>query len=108
MSFDNGGADNGRLRYTGAQTKLFHIACTISASPAFNNDQFVFGVAKNGTVIAASKVVQKMGATSDSQSTAMHVMFSLSTNDYLELFVGNMSGARNVVIKSINLFAMGM
>jgi len=108
MSFDNGGSNNGRLRYTGATTKMFHIACTISISPTVGSDEYVFGVAKNGTVLSSSKILQKL-TSSDFQSTAMHVMITLATNDYLELFVGNMTtSGRDVNIKSINLFAMGM
>jgi len=107
-AFDNGGSNNGRLRYTGAVTKYFHVACTVSVSPATTNDEFVFGLAKNGTLIKASRVVQKMGATSDTQSTAMHVFVTLATNDYLELYIGNRTAARDVVLKSLNLFAMGM
>lgn len=57
MEFDNGGANNGRLRYTGAVSKTFHIAVTLSGTPATVNDIFVFGVAKNGTVQATSKVL---------------------------------------------------
>lgn len=106
--FDNGGGDNGRLRYIGKTPRAFHIACTISVSPVTASDQFVFGVAANGGVFASSKIIQKMGATTDAQSTAMHVMITLYPGDYLELYVGNMTAGRNVIIKSINLFALGM
>ena len=106
--FDNGGANDGRIRYMGKTPRAFHIACTISASPATSSDEFVFGVAHNGTVVASSKIIQRMGTTSDAQSTAMHVMIYMYPDDYLELYVGNMIAARNVVVKSMNLFALGM
>lgn len=105
---DNGGANNGRLRYTGAITKMFHVAVSISLSPATNNDAFVLAIAKNGIPNNHCRAYQKLGATTDLQSTAMHCMVSLSTNDYIELFVGNMSGARNLQVKALNIFAMGM
>jgi hypothetical protein len=100
---------NGRLVYDGKTTRTFHIACTISATPSNNGDQYVFGVSKNGAVVTASKIIQKMGTTSDTQSTAMHVVIVLAKGDYLELQVGNLTNSGgNVKIKSLNLFALGM
>lgn len=105
---DNGGANTGILRYTGTTTKHFHVACSISFSGAVGGNVFVAGIAKNGTVIAASKVLRKVGASGDVGSTAMHVMTSMDTNDYLEVYAGNTSGTGNFTIMTINLFAMGM
>ena len=107
MGFDTGSA-NGRLRYTGATTRVFHVACTISVGPVTNNDQFVFGIARNGTVIPPSKVIQKTNNSGEVMSTALHVMVTLAQNEYLELYVGNMTAGRNVEIYSLNFFALGM
>jgi len=104
--FDNGGANDGRLRYTGSETLFFHIALTWSAKGAANN-RFVLGVAKNGSVIASGKVIQDLTTTSV-QGSAIHVAVSMVTNDYLELFVGNLSAVNNVTVLTLNLFAMGM
>jgi hypothetical protein len=98
----------GRLRYTGAETRMFHVACTISFAPDSANDVFVIGVAKNGTVLPTSKVLQKVSNAADTNSTAMHVMVSLSTNDYLEAYAGNVTDADDFTIKTLTLFAMGM
>ena len=87
---DNGGEDNGRLRYTGATTRMFHVASSISFGGG-NSDKFVVGMAKTGTVIAASKIQRVMGAGGDIGSTAIHVMAEMATNDYLEVFFGNMT-----------------
>jgi hypothetical protein len=105
--FDNGGSDNGRLRYTGATTKMFHVACTLSIAPAAANDTFVLGIAKGGTVIATSKVLQRVLAAADTQFSALHVMVELATNEYLELYVGNITDADDLTVKSLNLFAAG-
>ena len=109
--FDNGGSNDGRLRYLGKTPRAFHIACTISASPQTNSDEFVFGVARNNTVVASSKILQRMGTTSDAQSTAMHVMVFMYPGDFLELYVGNMTNfgtLHHAIVKSMNLFALGM
>lgn len=98
----------GRLRYIGTKMKSFHIACTISVYPdGGSSDRFAFAVSKNGVPIPSSRVIQKL-PTGDTQSTAMHVMTNLSTNDYLELYAGNMSTTGDVWIKTVNLFALGM
>lgn len=106
--FDNGGGDNGRLRYTGAATKRFHVACTVSFGPASANDKFVVGIAKNGTVIPESRVLQQIAGVSATQSTALHIMAELATNDYLELYVGNTTDADDFTINTLTLFAMGV
>ena len=106
--FDNGGADDGRLRYTEAISRVFHIACTISVAPAGANDTFVFGVAQNGTVSASSKVLLQAINASQPRSTAMHVAMTLAQNDYLELYVGNTTDADDCTLHSLNIFAMGM
>lgn len=110
MEFDNGGANTGRLRYIGVNPKAFHVACTVSLAPTNNNgNTFVFGVAKNGTVIPSSRVLQKFGTNSgDTQSTALHVMVALAYNDYLEFYVGNMNNTGDITLKSLCLFALGM
>lgn len=109
LEFDNGGANNGRLRYTGATTKMFHSAFTISMDgEGAGTNLYVFGFAKNGTVVSNCKVIQSIAVSNDTQSTALHCMISLATNDYLELYVGNLSDADDITVKTVNLFAMGM
>lgn len=102
--FDNGGANDGTLRYTGTVTKTFHVAITLSGTPATANDLFVFGLSKNGGA-SACKV---LGSASGTQFSALHCMVSLATNDKIQAYVGNTSGSRNITIKSLNVFAMGM
>lgn len=107
MEFDNGGSNNGRLRYTGSITKSFHVTCTISVVAASSStDQFIFGIAKNGVVIPSSKVIQKLGTGNDTQSTTLHVLATLATNDYLELYMGDYTSADNAKVKSLTLSAL--
>ena len=103
--FDNGGDNTGRLRYTGQTAKMFHVAVTISGTPAVGNDVFVLGVAKGGSVIAASKV---LGSSAGTQFSSLHIMVELDTNEYLEVYMGNTTAGRNFTVKSLNIFAMGI
>lgn len=98
-------SSNGRLLYTGTATRMFHIAVTVSGTPSVQNDIFVFGVAKNGSVITSSKV---LGSSAGTQFSSLHVYSEMATNDYLELYIGNTTATRNFTVKSLNIFAMGM
>ena len=100
---------NGRLTYVGVQTRTFHTACTISFDgEGASTNVYVFGIAKTGTMLTASKVLTSIAAVGDIESTALHVMVTLSTNDYLELFVGNMTDTDDITVKTLTLFGMGM
>ena len=105
--FDNGGSNNGRIRYIGKNTKTFHVGCTISGSVDASNHTLVFGIAKNGTVQSNSKVMN-IFSNNDTQSTSLHLMVTLAPNDYLDFYVGNTTAARNFVFKTYNLVAIGM
>lgn len=104
--FSNGGANSGRLQYTGTTTRTFRIACTVSVEPT-TSGTYIFELKKSGTTLSNSRVVQKF-SSSDTQSITMQVLVKLAPNDYLELWVGNTSGTGQIKIKSLNLFAMGM
>ena len=107
--FDNGGSNNGRLRYTGRNTKTFHIACTISGTlVSGTNKTLVFGIGKNGTVQSNSKVLNRFSNTADVQSTSLHVMLALAPNDYLEFYVGNLTDNADFSFRTFNLVAIGM
>lgn len=105
FEFDNNATNNGTLRYTGATTRYFHIAVTLSATPSNANDVFVFVIYKSGVAQNTSKV---LGSSSGTQFSAMHVFLSLVKDDTLELYIGNMTAGRSVTIKSMNMFALGM
>ena len=98
---------NGQLQYKGDRPKHFHIACTISTKAATSTaDTFVFGLAKNTTILTTSKVLQEF--KNASSSTALHVAIEMNKDDYLQLYVGNTSNDRDVTINAITLFALGM
>jgi hypothetical protein len=107
--FDNGGSNNGRLRYIGKSTKIFHIACTISGTlDSGTNKTMVFGIAQNGTIKTSSKVLNRISNTTDVQSTSLHVMLTMAPNDYLDFYVGNISSSDDFSFRTFNLVAIGM
>ena len=104
--FTNGGGTNNKLVYTGTSMKMFHIACTLSVKST--NDAGMKAVLfKNGVALTTGIVQTKMFGT-DVQSTAIHVMTTLSPNDYLELYIMNISNNNDLTVTEMNMFAMGV
>lgn len=95
--FDNGGASNGKLRYTGTTTKNFAVTARISLSAA-NADTLVFGLAKNATIDQPSRVLVTPTATGEIVTITLTTFISLAANDYLELFVGNLDATNSPTI----------
>jgi len=110
MQFDTGTTttDN-RLRYTGTATKAFHVAMTASWTCA-NAKVVALAIAKNGTTTGMEKSIIKDTSSSgtDVESSAIHVMPVLNQNDYLEVFVTNITDTTAVTLQTLNMFGMGM
>lgn len=101
-------AEPNMLTYTGNATKMFHIACTLSAFSAQPNQVLKAVVYKNGKPLSAGTIQTKLGGSNDITSTAIQVMTQLSKGDNLELRVMNVSGQNNITVTDMNLFAMGV
>lgn len=99
---------NGQLRYTGAADRYCHIAASVSFTVDGSNDVLEVAVAKNGTVIAVSKVQRKVGTGADVGSTALHAFIDVTTNDYLTVVVRNVTEAADPTFSTLNLFVMDM
>ena len=97
----------GTIKYVGLNTKMFHVASSISfgGSP---NDVIVAAIAVNGAYKGVSRVLRNLRGGGDIGSTAIHVMVELNTDDTLSLYVGNTSTDTNITFYALNLFAMGM
>ncbi|GAB1307898.1 hypothetical protein KH5_05810 [Urechidicola sp. KH5] len=109
---------NGRLRYTGASTKVFNITATISfkrnSSSSGAEETFSFGLGINGgaVVAATSSSVKFDDNTStigfpgvknnDSKLVTIVGTVSLAQNDYIELFASNANGT-NIDIDTIQI-----
>jgi hypothetical protein len=99
---------NGRLTYTGVADVVVHIAATVSFTVSGTNDVIHWRIGKNGTTDVASEVQVKIGTGSDVQSTAMHLVTTLSTGDHLSLFTRNATAVENVTLEVANLQAVTM
>lgn len=103
IKFDNGGADNGRLRYTYSARKSCDVQCNVSLS-CTTGKLLVVGISKNGTVDAASKVL--VTSTGSVVSINLALQADLVTNDYLEVFIGNTTDTTAVTVHALQLKAV--
>lgn len=101
--FDNGGANDGTLRYTGATTKYAHITATLSGVPATATEVFAVGIAKNGTLISGCEIVSNFDGT---QTATLHCIASLAQNDEVSVLVGNLTAGHNLTINALNIQAL--
>ena len=102
-----------RLRYIGTATKHIHLACTVDFTAVGSNVDISFAIyhwddsAGSGSIQVGSKTTRKIGSSGDKGSTAVHWDLILEPNDYVELWVANMSGTNNVDA-NFYLWTMGM
>lgn len=98
----------GRITYTGTSARHFHLVSSISMTCAANNQIVSFRIAVNGVTDAATQLRRKIGTGTDIGSTALHGDEVLSQNDYVELYVANLTSTANITIEDCYLFAVGM
>lgn len=110
---------NSTLTYQGTVGRYFHIALSFSYRPVNDKDVFIFGVARttdrnnDGSrtteVEDQSKLVITTGVQADYNSSAMHVLLWLDSDDSIDFYVGNMkTSGGDIYIKSFNFVAIGM
>lgn len=94
---------NGRLTYKGQTTTEFMVTCSISGTGASSSHTFEHLLAKNGTVIEASRVIREYTSTAIGSPAVCQAIVTLSTDDYIELFVENTTGTVNWSSDSLNM-----
>lgn len=94
---------NGRLRYTGTDTRKFSIAAYWSATCTTNSQILGAAISKNGNVLPSSIIERKIGTGGDVGAAALGCITDMKTNDYIEVFVTNYSGTAAVLTKRLGL-----
>jgi hypothetical protein len=91
----------GRVTYTGTGTIDIKISCTISANNIDGGSpDYIFYVAKNGLLIAKSQIERDIGGSE--ASITIQCLETMTTNDYIEIFVENVSNNNDIVVISLN------
>lgn len=108
IDFDNGGANDGRLRYVGTVSpQLFQVTLELSVDA---NDGvshiLICALGKNGAIEADSRVVHMMSVAANSISVTSTAIISLATNQYLEAFLGDATGTSSPAVYSLKISAI--
>jgi len=92
------GNTTGRLTYNGSTTEVVSASVSITFSHAAGGtDDLAVYIAKNGSVITASKLTRAVtGSAKGNVGTFFNV--SMDNSDYLEVFVANDSGTNNITV----------
>jgi hypothetical protein len=96
---------NNRLTYTGAATKLFKITTNASINPVNTTNVITLltRIAKNNTTLPESQFKSTIYYTSDNETFHNQVLVSLSTNDYIELWVANTTNTDGITCVELNV-----
>ena len=95
------GSQNNRLRYTGTKTRKFTLIATFSMLGG-NNKVYAFHIYKNGSNIPSIYVENNIQNAGDIGAATIMGTVELATNDYVELWVENLSGTQNCTINAMN------
>lgn len=93
---------NNQLTYKGAITRVFKVLVTSTVSSG-NNHQVGMYVGKNGVVLPESETYTTTNASGRVENVVCQCLVSLSTNDYIEIFVENTTAINNITITGFNL-----
>ena len=87
----------GRLTYTGLSAQVFDVDAVVSANAASGSPDASLIIAKNGTVIAATRISDRLQNTHSIHLSTLWNL-SLATNDYIELFIENNSNTVDITV----------
>jgi len=102
---------DGQLRYTGTPTTnvFFTASVMLEIVTAVVNMELVMAVTKGGAIIPGAKIGGFSPATTtNSVPLSVSGFASMATNDYLNIFVGNVDGTGNVVARMAQLTAFSL
>ena len=93
---------NNRLTYTGALSRTARVSVILGFTTGANDRVGVY-IAKGGTVISFSESYATANTAGRVESVSGQVIVSLATNDYIEVFVQNESGIRNITVTELSV-----
>lgn len=99
---------NNRLQYTGPLTnRVFTIIASISVTVAFDNQLMFVMLVKNGnvsdveSVATIQEIKHEKGIDVGSHTVSGH--FTLSPDDFIELFISNETATNNITVQRMNM-----
>ena len=98
----------GRLRSLCANVRHCHIVGSMSFVGPTNNQEYAFRLGKNGTPSIEADLHRKVGTGADVGAIAIHWVVELAQNDYVSLFVKNVTSNANLQVITSNLQVVSM
>lgn len=98
----------GRFTYDGINDIEVKVTCGIVGTAASSTHTYAHYIAKNGTAITASKTLREYASTATGSPTPCAVVETLSSGDYLELYVENTTGTVDWVSDLLNITVVGI
>lgn len=91
-------AASGTVTYRGRRNKLARVDMTVSLEPSSGTNKDLFlQIAKNGTVIAVTKITRRASAGA-ATVVSIDWLVQLSTNDTVSVWVGNSTDTTSVLV----------
>lgn len=95
--------NTGKVVYLGTDTQLFDVGAVVMWEIGTGSNQiFRFYIAKNGTIVTATVSEQEFDAT-DPISVSIHGVVSMSTNDFIEVYVEKSTGTDTSTARTMNM-----
>ena len=94
-------SQSNRLRYTGTKTRFFEATITFSLFGG-KQDVYAFYIYKNGVRVPSIYVENKIASNGDIGAATIMGTVELALNDYVELWVENLSASANCTINAMN------
>lgn len=91
-----------KATFTGNNTANFKVTAILSLTSG-NNQDIHIQIAKNGIVQARSNQEILTGGSGQAQNLVVKDIFTLATNDYIEIFTANKTSATNVTVVNLNV-----
>lgn len=90
----------GRIRFIGTSSRRFVTTFNVSFTGPATSD-IVVTLAKNGSAIATSKIIVGVDAVPTTVSCSATTQVSLTTNDYLQVYFGNLTNTNDPTVKKL-------
>jgi len=101
LNFTNG---SGLLTYIGAETKHFSLNLSLTTTLNLATSNISVVLYKNGVAISKSEQTSFTGSTTPGlQNGSVNALVSLSTNDYIEIYIANVDSSDNILVHDLNL-----
>jgi hypothetical protein len=96
--------ENNRLQCTCPIPSIMEISATVSIVDG-NNRNFQIALARNGSLMTETITTVRLGPGGDTEEAFLIGDFSQELNDYVEVWVRNISDSTDVTITSLNMRA---